>query len=203
MATQLTFAQAFAGWDSEIKPAVIAQYGADDTVALSESWNDYTDGLCKDGQLSDLQYHHCPAWDDEIPDEDGAFLLAAMGVTFASLRIPARSGSHPDANAEWDASASHWRILVKRGRVEFEVEYSMGAAHTGVPDDESVFNSLLMDTSDIEGETFESWAENLGYDTDSRRAERAFQACQKELLNLKSMFTTAELDDLRETFADF
>lgn len=203
MATQLTFADAFNNWDSEIKPAVIAHYGKDDYTALSESWNDYTDALCKDGELSDLQYQHCPAWDDEIPDDDGAFLLQAMGVTFASLRIPQRTGAHPDASSDWDASASHWRVLVKRGKVEFDVEYSMGSAHTGEPEGASVFHALLMDTSDIEGETFESWADSLGYDTDSRKAEQAFQGCQKEMLNLKSMFTSSELDDLRETFADY
>lgn len=65
-----------------------------------------------------------------------------------------------------------------------------------------MFNSLLMDTSDIEDYDFEEWAENLGWDPDSRKAERSFKACQDILLNLKTLFSASELDDLRELFAD-
>jgi len=201
MATQLTFAEAFSGWDSEIKPLVIAQFGADDTCALSESWNDYTDGLCKDGQLSDLQYHYCPAWDDSIPDCDAEFLLEAMGVQFAMLSIPSRPDGLMD---DMPAGATHWRVMIKRGtKTMNDVFYSMGSAHTGVPSDTDVFHSLLSDTSDVDGSDFEEWAENLGMDTDSRRAEKMFKACQDTLLNLRLLFTDAELSDLREAFEDY
>jgi len=202
MTNRLTIAEAFAAWKSDIMPGVIDQYGADDVPALSESWNDYTDGLCKDGQLSDLQYHHCPAWDDEMPDDDGdgAYILEQMGVTFAALRINER----PDGNmSDMPAGSTHWRILIKRSGKDMTVFYSMGPAHSGTPDDCDVFNSLLMDTSDIEGEAFEDWAENLGFDPDSRKAERCFKACQETLLNLRTLFTNRELDDLRELFADY
>lgn len=199
MATQLTFADAFNSWDSEIKPAVIAHFGRDDVDALSQSWNDHTDALCKDGQLSDLQYHYCPSWDDTIPDDDGEFTLDAMGVTFASVNTGERTDG---LMSDMPAGSTHWRVLIKRGTKEIETRYSMGPAHTGEPDGADVFGSLLMDTSDVEGETFENWADNLGFDTDSRKAERIFEACQKTLLNLKTMFNKSELDDLREMFAD-
>lgn len=196
----ISIKQAFETWKSEIKPAVIAQYGADDEPALSEAWNDYTDGLCKDGELTDLQYHYCPAWDDDIPDDDKEFLLEKMGVSFASLRINERpDGLMPDM----PAGSSHWRILIRRDGKDMTIYYSMGAAHTGTPDDLDVFNSLLMDTADIDGANFEDWAENLGFDPDSRKAERTFKACQETLLNLRTLFNESELSDMRELFADY
>ncbi|AEY69524.1 hypothetical protein AH2_00013 [Burkholderia phage vB_BceS_AH2] len=201
MASHITLAQAFEQWNADIKPAVIKEYGRDDYPALSESWNDYTDSLCKEGALNDLQYHHAPAWDDDIPDADDepAFILESMGVSFAFLRINER----PDSlMSDMPAGSSHWRVLIKRGDKEMTVHYSMGPAHVGIPEAADVFNSLLMDTSDIDGEAFEDWAENLGYDPDSRKAERIFKACQETALHLQTVFTRSELDDLREIFAD-
>ena len=45
-------------FDELISESVIVQYGADDTPAMSESFNNWTDSLCKDGELHGLQYHH-------------------------------------------------------------------------------------------------------------------------------------------------
>ena len=44
-------------FDSEIAPLVIAQYGENDQDAINQSFNDWSDGLCKDHQLHDLQYN--------------------------------------------------------------------------------------------------------------------------------------------------
>lgn len=41
---------------AEVKPYVVARYGADDRVALDEAWNDWTDMLCKDGCISERAY---------------------------------------------------------------------------------------------------------------------------------------------------
>ncbi len=32
------------------------QYRKDDTIAKREAWNNYTDALCKDGEISSKQY---------------------------------------------------------------------------------------------------------------------------------------------------
>lgn len=44
------------------------------------------------------------------------------------------------------------------------------------PDLPGVLESLALDWSSAEGATFEEWASALGYDTDSRRAERSYRA---------------------------
>lgn len=43
--------------DSDIPQMVIDEYGADDIPAMSEAFNNWTDMLCKDGELHETQYH--------------------------------------------------------------------------------------------------------------------------------------------------
>lgn len=43
-------------FDQEVLPAVIEQYGEDDQPAINETFNNWTDSLCKDGFIHDLQY---------------------------------------------------------------------------------------------------------------------------------------------------
>lgn len=42
----------------------------DDAPMQSESWCDYTDHLCRDGDITDAQYHYAPAFDDDMPDSE-------------------------------------------------------------------------------------------------------------------------------------
>lgn len=44
-------------FDDEILPHVIEKYGEDDQPAINEAFNDWTDMLCKDGDLHDEQYN--------------------------------------------------------------------------------------------------------------------------------------------------
>lgn len=195
MTNQLTYAEAFDLWKTEVMPSVIETYGRTDEVALSESWNDYTDSLCKDGQFTDLQYHHCPAWDEGMPDDDAEYLLQAMGFTFDVTSIVER----PDGLM--NDSATHWKVLVKRGEQMLTAYYSMGAAHTDV-DTTDVMGCLLSDISGIEyADNFEEWASNLGYDEDSRAAERIYNACKALAVELERMFSTSELADIQQAFS--
>lgn len=43
-------------FDSEVLPSVIAEYGEDDEPAINEAFNNWTDALCKDGEIHDEQY---------------------------------------------------------------------------------------------------------------------------------------------------
>jgi hypothetical protein len=44
-------------FDSEILPGVIEAYGEDDEPAISEAFNNWTDMLCKDGEIHPEQYN--------------------------------------------------------------------------------------------------------------------------------------------------
>lgn len=45
-----------AAFDDQIAPFVIEQYGEDDEPAMNEAFCDWTDSLCKDGVIHELQY---------------------------------------------------------------------------------------------------------------------------------------------------
>ena len=85
-----------------------------------------------------------------------------------------------DSNPSMDDSAGmdHWRCtLTYKGR-RMSVIFSMGRGHDGrEPEAKEVLNSLLMDAT-CAGESFEDFCGNCGYDTDSRKAERIYKACQ-------------------------
>ena len=57
----MTWAQACEQFASEILPhmqTIYEQDGVPDWPARSETWNNWTDSLCKDGQISDWQYEN-------------------------------------------------------------------------------------------------------------------------------------------------
>lgn len=199
----MTYVEALESWKSDILPSVVEEYGADDIPALNESWNNYTDALCKGGDLSQLQYHYCPSWDEVDPQwslaEECAFILDAMGLKFSAVPVLER----PDGAEGFAAGSRHWRVLLQRSGAELVTHYSQGPALKDDPEAEDVVWSLLSDTSDIEGTAFEEWADNLGFDPDSRKAERIFKACEETLSRLLLLFTRQELEDLRELFQDF
>lgn len=66
-----------------------------------------------------------------------------------------------------------------------------------------VIASLLMDSEAIDSGGFEEWASDLGYDTDSRKAEAIYRACVDTGLKMRLMFGDAAVTELRELFQDY
>lgn len=195
---RISLSQAFAQWQE-----LAADIPKDDAPALAESWNGYTDSLCKDGALCDLQYHYAPAFDEEMPgdgsrfdplSDDREFILDAMGVTMRATR---KDGPREGR----DASASHWRVTLRRDRASLTTDYSMGAAHVGEPELCDVLNCLMRD-AECGAQSFEDFCADLGYDTDSRSAEKTWRACKVTAVGLARLFSDGMLRDLRELFED-
>jgi len=42
---------------AEVLPEIDVQYGEDDIPARCEAWNNWTDALCKEGQITVKQYN--------------------------------------------------------------------------------------------------------------------------------------------------
>lgn len=55
----LTKREALAMFKKDILPGVIKEFG-DDKCARDQAWNDWTDGLCKEGKITLKQYE---GWD--------------------------------------------------------------------------------------------------------------------------------------------
>jgi hypothetical protein len=66
-----------------------------------------------------------------------------------------------------------------------------------------VIHSLVSDSDVIDAGGFESWAGDLGYDTDSRKAESIYRACLEHALKLRAAIGDAALSELRTAFQDY
>ena len=126
----ISLSQAFAQWKE-----LAVDLPKDDFPMLAESWNNYTDSLCKDGGLCDLQRHYAPAYDDEMPGEgtrwdalsdDREFILEKMGVTLTAQFVP---HSHSRNKSEKEPSLN-WRVTLKlRDREVLTADYTQGCGH--------------------------------------------------------------------------
>lgn len=126
----ISLSQAFAQWQE-----FAANIPKHDDAMLAESWNDYTDSLCKDGELGTLQYHHCPAYDEDMPGEgsrfdpladDREFILDAMGVTLSAVFVPFSQSR----NSAEKSPSLNWRVTLKKGgRDVLTTDYMQGCAY--------------------------------------------------------------------------
>jgi hypothetical protein len=68
------------------------------------------------------------------------------------------------------------------------VYFSQGSAHKKPPTLADVLDCLASDASGVDNaRSFEDWASEYGYDTDSRKAERTYQICKKQAQELKAL----------------
>jgi hypothetical protein len=71
------------------------------------------------------------------------------------------------------------------------------------PSAASVLYCILCDSDALDSPTFESWAADLGYDTDSRKAEQTYRACLENGLKLRRVLGESGLVKLRELLQDY
>ena len=86
----------------------------------------------------------------------------------------------PDSN-----NMDHWLCEISKGDEVMETYFSMGMGHNGnEPDLETVLDCLSSDSSMVENaendDGFEGWANELGFDTDSRKAEKTYNVSVKQ-----------------------
>lgn len=108
-----------------------------------------------------------------------------------------------EAREGWHAGASHYLVTLTCGAFDIEVPFSMGSAHTEEPTALDVLAAPLVDAQCGEYD-FDEFCDNLGYDTDSRKAFAAWEACQgtaDDLILLMPEGTT--LDYLYDLFSDY
>jgi len=112
--------------------------------------------------------------------------------------------------------ASRW-TLEYAAQIDFECEYGKEAGRFNygfgivrklndkpiMPDACDVVYCLLSDAGVLDYGSFEDWADNMGYDQDSREAEQFYRACLATSLKLRSALGEDRLKRLREDFQDF
>jgi hypothetical protein len=108
-----------------------------------------------------------------------------------------------DRNPNMDSSdrMDHYKCKLSRrfGNVQraMTVYFSMGLALCREPTVEDVLDCLASDASTVDNaKSFEDWCSELGYDTDSRKAERTYRACERQREKLMQFLGQAAYDQL-------
>jgi hypothetical protein len=98
------------------------------------------------------------------------------------------TGENPSmSDPKWEAR--HYKCLIHCGGRRATFYYSMGMSHEKEPELEGVLDCLASDVSSVVcARHFEEWARDLGYDTDSRRAEAIYKSCLEITRKLKRIF---------------
>lgn len=173
-----------------------------DEPMLSTAWDNYTDSVHTDGDLTALEYHYCPHITDvdqlnTLPADDSAMLeyvLAEMQVECTVEEVAERpAGLMQD-------SALHWHYTLTRGTAQVSGYFS-GGCLGNTPDLPYIVAVLLGAISPDTRQPFEDWARDRGYDEDSRRAERIYNACPQLAPDMAPLFTPAELESLQQRAA--
>ena len=126
--------------------------------------------------------------------------LADRSITFDYRYIT--TGDTSETGENWP----HHRYSVSLVREDhrpysINTEFKSGIGNTTEPTALDVLYSFIADL--VNGESFEDWCGNLGYDTDSRKAEKVYLACLKQEENIKGMFTEAEIEELQKLLQDY
>jgi hypothetical protein len=99
------------------------------------------------------------------------------------------SCEYTDSNPCMDDSNNmdHWKCKIRCGSHAMTLVFSKGSGHNGAkPTLEEVLDCLASDGAGYENaRSFEEWASEYGYDTDSRKAERTYKAIAKQAEALK------------------
>lgn len=154
-------------------------------------------------------------------------VLEQLGITTAATFIPHKTPAGETPMLRWRVSVRRGGVEI------YSTEYSAGCAHapahngfrdgvtaavkqeceTGMrhdgagpvpaPKAADVLYCLVSDASAADAGSFEEWVGDLGYDIDSRSAERVYRACLETHKALSSAFTGEEYATLREAFTDY
>jgi hypothetical protein len=93
-------------------------------------------------------------------------------------------------NMENSADMDHWLVRLTFERNSMELVFSQGRGHNGkAPELEGVLSCLASDAASMDAaRSFEDWANELGFDHDSRKAEKIYNATRKQVDDLRALF---------------
>ena len=114
-------------------------------------------------------------------------------------RIRARADwADSNPNMADSQNMNHFKVTLRHAGRQMTLHFSQGYGISGEPKAADVLNCLAADSGSVENNLltgFEGWASDLGYDPDSRKAEKIFKTCEKQAEKLKKFLG----DDLYKT----
>lgn len=135
--------------------------------------------------------------------------LSVRGTHFLDTEYAQGEGYAPASKKIWGGTGKN-NIHVQRRALDIEIETGKRAgvgvgqgepyrsAHSIAPPSlGDVLASLASDADVLDYPSFEAWATELGYDPDSRSAERTFSACMKIAMALRHAVGQPGLEELQ------
>lgn len=93
-----------------------------------------------------------------------------------------------------------WSVLLRYDGREMSTKFYTGMM-LGEPTAEDVMQSLFSDAEGVEYDGFEAWAENYGFDPDSRKALADYEAIEEQTERFKE-FCGSDYHALEELYRD-
>jgi hypothetical protein len=151
---------------------------------------------------------------EKSPSLNWRVTLERNGCDILTTDYSAGCGHCPGYGPQYGAD-SYAKNRETRARVAHECETgrkcgkyygNIGYTQKGaaiLPDLDSVLWSLSMDSSVLDAGGFESWADEFGYDADSRAAEAIYRACIDTALKMRAALGDAAMAELAEAGQDY
>ncbi len=138
-----------------------------------------------------------------------------QAMNYANIETTIDKTEPPTDADKWQKRAYNYRVtflirgLVKSNDRSMVVPFSTGYGWDRQPSPAEVMRCVLSDAMTVHPSygsyRFEEWADDLGYDTDSRKAEATFRTMQEQAYELETLLTRHVLeswlsdDELRDS----
>lgn len=111
------------------------------------------------------------------------------------LRIQVGPGKREYDYDGWEHDAYRVRLIGPGGKM-MTLRYRKGLGHAGSPPQlDEVLDAIAADSASVENaDGFADWANEFGYDTDSRKAEATYKACVKQAKDARALLGDANYD---------
>ena len=143
------------------------------------------------GKVDDKEWQHY-LWSVQIKHKDGFFVTPyKCGLGHVELK-------HPRMTMP---KLSNGLPAYKKGTIAYQ-EWHEASHQPKKPSNSDIMNSLLMD-SDAGEMSFNDWCGDYGYDNDSMKAFKMYQACCEAAVNIRKCFSTAQINEMRLALEDY
>ncbi len=129
------------------------------------------------------------------------------GITLQAVSVPENPNMHRDSQEKpWEAD--HWYVTLGlvASKKNFTLYFSKGVGLRVKPNKiayprpikpsiTEILECLQSDFSGL-GEEFEEWASGLGYDTDSRKAERTWETVKRQAREFRALVGIDAMNEL-------
>lgn len=123
------------------------------------------------------------------------------------LYVQSAFKTQEDMKDEWKKGTNKWQVKLVYFGKEFVTDFYMGSGlvdemgRPKKPTKEDILFAMIMD--DVSDLDFNNFCSELGYNNDSIKALKVYEACKRETKAYYDMFNSEEREVLRELLEDY